>query len=125
MWGLICLLDGTVATSQARRNIYYEDGGDSFLEPVFCKKRQNLVPDQLLKPDQNKKGQNFFQQHRFLNTFYSWQLRKSIQKTVQLENFRPYLFWTDFSKFQDQSDRIVFMLNSRLVIFTIVVIMNL
>ena len=35
----------------------------------------------LLKPGQNKKGQNIFQLHHFLNTFYSWQLRKSIQKT--------------------------------------------
>ena len=39
-----------------------------------------------LKPGQNKKGQKNFHLHRFLNTFYSWQLRKSIQKTVQLEN---------------------------------------
>ena len=38
-----------------------------------------------LKPGQNKKDQKNFQLRRFLNTFYSWQLRKSIQKTVQLE----------------------------------------
>ena len=38
-----------------------------------------------LKHGQNKKGQKIFQ--LLLNTFYTWQLRKSNQKTVQLDYF--------------------------------------
>ena len=47
-----------------------------------------------LKPGQNKKGQNVFQLHRFLNTFSQLQAVKSIQKTVQLENFLALLILT-------------------------------
>ena len=54
-------------------------------------KQSTTEPPHLLKQGQNKKGQKIFQLHRFLNTFYSWQLRKSIQKTVQLEIFLALL----------------------------------
>ena len=36
--------------------------------------------EQALKPGQNKKGQKIFQLYRFLNTFYSWQLKKVFKK---------------------------------------------
>ena len=47
-----------------------------------------------LKPGQNKKGQKCFQLHRFLNTFYSQQLRKSIQKGAAGKFFGPSYFVT-------------------------------
>ena len=51
----------------------------------------------LIKPSQNKKGRKNFQLHCFLNTFYSWQLRKCIQKRCSWKIFKPFLFCDGFS----------------------------
>ena len=48
--------------------------------PLECQKFGCDIPMSQLKPSQNKKGQKNLQLHCFLNTFYIWQLRKSIQK---------------------------------------------
>ena len=41
----------------------------------------------LLKPGQNKKGQKFFQLHRFLNTFLQLAAEKKYSKNGATENF--------------------------------------
>ena len=50
----------------------------------------------ILKLGQNKKGQKTFQLHRFLDTFYSLQLRKSIKKCCSWKIFWPFLFCDGF-----------------------------
>ena len=69
----------------------------SSLGPQWSKKNP-FEKKIILKPGQNKKGQKIFRLHHFLNTFYNWQLRKSIQKRCSWKFFWSFLFCDGFRR---------------------------
>ena len=58
-----------------------------------------------LKPGQNKKGQNFFQLHRFFNTFLQQAAEKKYSKNGAAGNFfGPFYFVTALERCMSRYD---------------------